>query len=140
MIYSGIGSRQRPEDVLERMGEISWLLGSLGYTLRSGGADGADSAFEDALWDSEVWDCPMWDMEIYLPWSRFVGAGGKIKSRKLPYYMDLDGSFPSFINIKKAIEEVWNLWTELLAEAPISLGCDSTGPLVVRGRRFVIKK
>lgn len=47
MIYAGIGSRETPEWVLtifERMG--SWMA-KRGDKLRSGGADGADSAFEN---------------------------------------------------------------------------------------------
>lgn len=46
MHYAGIGSRETPPDVQEEMTEIaSWLL-KLGFVLRSGGADGADKAFE----------------------------------------------------------------------------------------------
>ena len=45
-IYTGIGSRNTPKEVLELMKTIGKYLGCLGYELRSGGADGADSAFE----------------------------------------------------------------------------------------------
>lgn len=44
--YAGIGSRETPEDVLKLMTRISRGLYKEGYTLRSGGAQGADSAFE----------------------------------------------------------------------------------------------
>lgn len=46
MSYAGIGRRETPPHILERMEEIGRLLGAAGLTLRSGGADGADSAFE----------------------------------------------------------------------------------------------
>lgn len=46
-IYAGIGSRKTPKKILEQMRNISSFLAKEGYTLRSGGADGADSAFED---------------------------------------------------------------------------------------------
>lgn len=47
MIYSGIGSRQTPDDVLDRMVKIGKSMAQKGLILRSGGAEGADIAFED---------------------------------------------------------------------------------------------
>ena len=44
--YTGVGSRQTPQYVLELMTRIAMKCCRLGYTLRSGGADGADKAFE----------------------------------------------------------------------------------------------
>ena len=44
--YAGIGSRETPDDVLKLMTRIAIGLSKRGYTLRSGGAKGADSAFE----------------------------------------------------------------------------------------------
>jgi hypothetical protein len=44
--YTGIGSRKTPANVLKLMQAIGFRLGSLGIRLRSGGAEGADSAFE----------------------------------------------------------------------------------------------
>ena len=46
MTYAGIGSRETPIEVLELMTKASTWLGSKGYTLQSGGAIGADMAFE----------------------------------------------------------------------------------------------
>lgn len=43
--YGGIGSRKTPPDILDIMTKLANKL-SLGYVLRSGGATGADSAFE----------------------------------------------------------------------------------------------
>lgn len=60
-IYAGIGSRETPELVLQRMGKISSALASLGFILRSGGAKGADAAFEKYAEKKE----------IYLPWEGF---------------------------------------------------------------------
>lgn len=45
-IYTGIGSRETPPDILELMTKIARFMFKQGFTLRSGGADGADSAFE----------------------------------------------------------------------------------------------
>lgn len=44
--YAGIGARKTPNDVLEYMEIQGKLLAEKGYVLRSGGAKGADSAFE----------------------------------------------------------------------------------------------
>lgn len=46
MIYAGIGSRETPIDIQREMTLIATWLESRGYTLRSGGAEGADLAFE----------------------------------------------------------------------------------------------
>lgn len=47
MIYAGIGSREAPEEVLLKMEKIAFYLAhTYDATLRSGGAIGADSAFE----------------------------------------------------------------------------------------------
>jgi hypothetical protein len=61
--YTGIGSRETPQDILDAMLQISRTLDHMGYTLRSGGAPGADSAFESSTLRSE----------IFLPWKGFNG-------------------------------------------------------------------
>ena len=61
MYYTGIGSRETPINVLAHMTEIANKLQLRGYTLRSGGAEGADTAFENG---STL-------KEIYLPWYKF---------------------------------------------------------------------
>lgn len=42
--YAGIGSRETPTRVLQLMIKAAQRLAQRGYTLRSGGADGADAA------------------------------------------------------------------------------------------------
>lgn len=44
--YAGIGSRETPKDVLFWMVKIARRLAADGWTLRSGGAEGADSSFQ----------------------------------------------------------------------------------------------
>ena len=44
--YAGIGSRRTPPEVLQKMQDYAVRLQKLGYILRSGGAIGADQAFE----------------------------------------------------------------------------------------------
>ena len=63
LFYAGIGARDTPEEALSAMNKLSAWLGSLGFVLRSGGASGADTAFEQCA--------P--ECEILLPWPRFNG-------------------------------------------------------------------
>jgi hypothetical protein len=53
--YAGIGSRETPETVLRQMQKISSRLSELGFTLRSGGAKGADSAFEKGATRKDIY-------------------------------------------------------------------------------------
>ena len=63
--YAGIGSRETPEDFLRLFRSVAKHLAQNNYTLRSGGADGADLAFETGC---RKVDGPM---EIYIPWPGF---------------------------------------------------------------------
>lgn len=63
--YVGIGARVTPERVLGVMESIAGMLAIRGFILRSGGADGADSAFERGC------DTTNGQKEIYLPWKDF---------------------------------------------------------------------
>ncbi len=51
--YTGIGSRRTPETILNTITHIAKLLHREGLILRSGGADGADSAFEKGAGESK---------------------------------------------------------------------------------------
>lgn len=45
--YTGVGSRKTPQNILQLMTLIATKMASLNYILRSGGAQGADKAFEE---------------------------------------------------------------------------------------------
>ena len=62
-IYTGIGSRSTPIEIKNLMTEIAKILSKKDFTLRSGGADGADDAFEIGAIKKE----------IYLPVKYFNG-------------------------------------------------------------------
>ena len=49
MIWAGIGSRITPIDVLHKMTVVAYDLDKQGYVQRSGGATGADTAFEKGV-------------------------------------------------------------------------------------------
>lgn len=46
MIYTGIGARKTPGNILHSMVQVGAHMYNAGHTLRSGGAQGADRAFE----------------------------------------------------------------------------------------------
>lgn len=49
--YTGIGSRETPYEIQDLMKRIAFKLAENGWLLRSGGAEGADTAFENGWWD-----------------------------------------------------------------------------------------
>jgi hypothetical protein len=67
--YAGIGSRNTPYDMQWFMTRVATKLEVLGWILRTGGAPGADQAFERGVKDSR-------NIEIYLPWRGFEGRRG----------------------------------------------------------------
>jgi len=76
--YAGIGARSTPASVQEIMSLLAAKLESEGWILRSGGAAGADSAFERGVRN------PQSHAQIYLPDSSFNNR--------------IAGSQPQFIN------------------------------------------
>jgi hypothetical protein len=68
--YAGIGSRETPPKVLKQIENIATYLCLVqNYILRSGGAPGADSAFEAGASDKK---------EIYLPWRNYNCNGSEL--------------------------------------------------------------
>ncbi len=71
-IYAGIGSREIPSEQLAIMRFLALNLIQKDYTLRSGGAPGADQEFE---WGAARSGLPKnqieEQVEIYLPWKSF---------------------------------------------------------------------
>jgi len=77
LTYAGIGSRKTPAADLARMEAVGAILQRQGWTLRSGGAEGADSAFERGADRAAHEDGTQVRKEIYIPWSGFQAAGRK---------------------------------------------------------------
>ena len=81
LIYAGIGSRDTPPQILQVMTPLAEKMDGLGWRLRSGGAAGADAAFEAGVSDPR-------HRAIYLPQSSFngraAGTGGYINASRLP--------------------------------------------------------
>lgn len=69
-VYAGIGSRKCPNHILELMQVVAYNLAQLGWKLRSGGAEGADTAFQTGVEKFCEFKFPPKDyQEIYIPWS-----------------------------------------------------------------------
>lgn len=89
--YAGIGSRRTPPNVLSQMSDIATELAAAGWTLRSGGAEGADTAFEVGC------DIINGAKEIYLPWKGFNGNPS-------PLFTPASQTF----EVAKSIHAAWN--------------------------------
>lgn len=63
-VYVGIGSRVTPKDVLTFMTRTAQHLAGRGWTLRTGGGDGADTAFRRGVANTKL-------LELYYPWPGF---------------------------------------------------------------------
>ena len=68
--YAGIGSRETPKEIQDWFKIVAKYLEKNGYTLRSGGAKGADQAFERGVSEDDM-------KEIYLPWRGFENNKSK---------------------------------------------------------------
>lgn len=62
--YAGIGSRETPPEILKEFTAIAAMLEVKGFILRSGGAEGADLAFENGVKSKE-------NKQIFIPWKGF---------------------------------------------------------------------
>ncbi len=74
--YTGIGSRETPLDLQTLMTQLAITLSSDNWVLRSGGAEGADSAFEAGASLKR----------IYLPWTGFNDKYADNRSYVVPEY------------------------------------------------------
>lgn len=74
--YAGIGSRETPQDVMDLMTKIATKLARMDIILRSGGADGADTAFSDGVKNDS-------GKQIFLPWVGFNNSTGVFLGSKM---------------------------------------------------------
>ena len=65
--YAGVGSRATPPEVLAGMSDLARVLGDAGFALSTGGADGADRAFETGALHT---DAPV---TVHTPWPGYNG-------------------------------------------------------------------
>lgn len=109
IFYAGVGSRETPKDVLEKQRKIAIYLAKLGLTLRSGAADGSDTAFEKGCISAEG------TMEIWMPWKGFNG-------RSYFNYLPKDRHY----EIAKTIHPIW----DKLSRGPKALHSRNVGQIL----------
>lgn len=95
MIYAGIGNRETPSSVLDDMHHIAAQLAEMGWILRSGGAPGADTAFENGC------DHAGGTKEIYIPWQGFQGRRDAIVGADQP-------NFPDALKLASNFHPAWD--------------------------------
>jgi len=100
--YTGVGSRKTPNVILKLMSEIATKLSGLDYMLRSGGAGGADSAFENGATLSRIFYANMATpnaMDIaskfHPAWERCSTYAKKLHGRNAFQVLGLDLNTPS---------------------------------------------
>ena len=80
--YTGVGSRETPENITDLMSNIAVILYTEGYTLRSGRAESADYAFqrgaEFKYREKAMASNTKLLQEIYVPNSRFNTCYGRL--------------------------------------------------------------
>ena len=101
-LYAGIGSRETPPEVLEDMTAIAAIMATAGWTLRSGAAIGADSAFERGAGPKEIFtaqsDIPEWaftQAERFHPaWHRCSSYAQRLHARNSLIIFGPNGDAP----------------------------------------------
>jgi len=109
--YAGIGSHSTPEDVLDIMVELGYLLAEENYILRSGGSPGADTAFEAGAKKADG------QFEIYLPWDKF-------QDRSDDNYLDVR-NLDNFNNAKRIAKKHHPNFAELSESAKLLITRDT---------------
>ena len=116
--YTGVGSRETPEEVLELMRDVAYRLSRMGLVLRSGKAAGADAAFQMGAqrWHEECGYLsipPENIAEIYIPWDKFKGGEG-LDDRYDLSLRTLDRQVPENPQMREQMaEEVHPVWERL---------------------------
>ncbi|MDT0618433.1 hypothetical protein RM531_08085 [Salinisphaera sp. P385] len=95
--YTGIGSRQTPAAVLDTMRRAATLLGHAVWTLRSGGAAGADGAFQAGA------TLIGGKQEIYLPWPGFNAVESPYTSPTEQALALAGGIHPAWSRCRRAV-------------------------------------
>jgi hypothetical protein len=100
--YTGVGSRSTPRDIMIVMKRLATHLAGLGYVLRSGGADGADTAFasgakhKNIYLPSYVTDQAMGIARRFHPaWNRCSSFARRLHARNAFQVLGLDLDSPS---------------------------------------------
>ena len=97
--YCGIGSRATPEDLKPVIKDLVEALNNKGFILRSGGAKGADSFFEEFANPDKK--------EIFLPWSGFNGHNSGLSNPVCKRARKLASKFhPAWDRLKPSVQNL----------------------------------
>lgn len=99
-IYTGIGSRDIPKEIETLFTKIAMSLAKRDYTLRSGGADGSDLAFEPGC------DKLNGKKEIYIPWKGFNGSKSELYNVTEEMYRIAEKYHPYWHNLKDGAKKL----------------------------------
>lgn len=99
-IYTGIGSRDIPKEIETLFTKIAMSLAKRDYTLRSGGADGSDLAFERGC------DKLNGKKEIYIPWKGFNGGKSELYDITDEMYKMAEKYHPYWHNLKDGAKKL----------------------------------
>lgn len=135
LAYAGIGSQKTPTHIQVIMRHLGAYLCSEGWTLRSGGANGADTAFEQGA-DMQNLGASVRYKEIYLPWVGFNNNPSSLHPRNIPFTeqeMDLSAKF----------HPAWNKCShsaKLLHQRNLRqmVGCEAIAGATVLASKFVV--
>ena len=98
--YAGIGSRETPYDVQLLFEKVAAYLATQDYILRSGGADGADIAFERGCIKASG------KKEIYLPWKGFEGSHSNLIVNDQKAFEIAEKFHPYWHNLKQGAQKL----------------------------------
>lgn len=99
-VFTGVGSRSTPLDVGGLMAAIACKLVRGGWILRSGGADGADLAFESGVTEGER------AKHIYLPYPGFNGSASSRSQLR-----------PACFEMARQVHPAWDRCTDFARKA-----------------------
>lgn len=106
--YSGIGSRETPQEIISIMEDAAYRLARMGFVLRSGKAAGADAAFQRGAQRFEGAKC-----EIFIPWRGFTGGDGLVNTWDISLDA-VDRQFPEHADMRwDWVKEVHGGWERL---------------------------
>lgn len=94
--YAGIGSRETPENIKFAIERIVNYLNSIDYILRSGGAPGADSFFEEFATQKE----------IFLPWRGFNNNDSNLFTPTLDAHKMAEKYHPSWFKLSQGAKKL----------------------------------
>ena len=98
--YAGIGSRKTPYNIQLLFEKVATYLATKDYVLRSGGADGADIAFERGCIKANG------KQEIYLPWIGFNGSLSKLIVSDQKAFEIAEKFHPYWHNLKQGAQKL----------------------------------